>query len=197
MEVVMDRESLVLNYDEYHVQWYANGSRKGKKDKRVIDMCLFPVDSYLGKAGEYEVMYLSGEGETLDEYHTFDWNEACDAYARMVRAYCPQSWKNLIEALNLAKAVAESVCCHDGGACNFDSPALHIPEGMTYQQVLACCNAANVTCYGWKPSKKSEKLAVIGCVGVGQAGRRTEGAEAACKFLNDYGYTCGMYYEMD
>lgn len=197
MTNAVKHEDLVINYDEYHVEWYVNGSKKGKKNKRIIDMCLFPVDSCFGKAGEYEVMYMTGECETLDEYHTFDWHEACEAYARMVRAYCPESWKSLIEALKLAKAIAESVSCYDGGTCNFDSPALHIPEGMTYQQVVACCKAAGVSCFDWKPFKKGEKLAVIGCVGSGQANRRTEGAEAACKFLNDYGYQCSMYYQMD
>lgn len=197
MTNAVKHEDLVINYDEYHVEWYVNGSKKGKKNKRIIDMCLFPVDSCFGKAGEYEVMYMTGECETLDECHTFDWNEACGAYARMVRTYCPQSWKNLIEALKAAKTIAQAATGDDGGTCNFDSPALHIPEGMTYQQVVACCKAAGVSCFDWKPFKKGEKLAVIGCTGIGQGSRRTKGAEAACKFLNERGYTCGMYYQMD
>ena len=33
--------------------------------------------------------------------------------------------------------------------------------------------------------------------GIGQANRRTAGAEAACAFLQSKGYNCGMYYQMD
>lgn len=197
MTNAVEHEKLVINYDEYHAEWYVNGSKKGKKNKRVVDMCMFPVDSCYGKEGEYEVVFMSGEGETLDEYHTFDWNAARDAYARMVRTNCPESWKALIADLKDAKLIAQAATGDDGGTCNFDSPALHIPEGMTYQQVVACCKAADVSCFDWKPFKKGEKLAVIGCTGIGQGSRRTKGAEAACKFLNERGYTCGMYYQMD
>jgi hypothetical protein len=194
----LKHEDFVVNYPDYHVEWYVNGSKKGKKNKRIIDMCLFPVNSCLGKAGEYEVMYMTGECETLDEYHTFDWGEACGAYARMVRTYCPQSWKNLIESLKAAKTIAKAATCDDGGTCNFDSPALSIPEGMKYEHVKACCAAAGVRCFDWKPLGTGPKLAVLSsCAGNGQGNRRTKGAEAACKFLNERGYNCGMYYQMD
>lgn len=84
----VEHEGLVINYDEYHVEWYVNGSKRGKKNKRIIDLCLFPVDSFYGKAGEYEVAYMTGEGVVLDEYHTHNKSDACNAYTRMVRAYC-------------------------------------------------------------------------------------------------------------
>ena len=197
MTNAVKHEDLVINYDEYHVEWYVNGSKKGKKNKRIIDMCLFPVDSCYGKAGEYEVVFMTGEGETLGEYHTYDRIDAHSAYARMVRTNCPESWKNLIADLKAAKLIAQAATGDDGGTCNFDSPALHAPEGMTYEQVRACCKAAGVSCYDWKPFKKGEKLAVIGCAGIGQANRRTAGAEAACAFLQSKGYNCGMYYQMD
>ena len=196
MGTVMDRENLVVNYDEYHAQWYVNSSRKGKKNKRIVDMCKFLVDSCFGKAGEYEVVYMTGEGETLDEYHTFDWNEACGAYARMVRTYCPQSWKNLIEALKAAKTIAKAVDCDDGGTCNFDAPALHLPEGMSYEQVAACCAAADVHCFKWRVFKET-MVVLSSCSGDGQGNKRTEGAEKACRFLLSKGYECGVYYQMD
>ena len=31
MTNAVKHEDLVINYDEYHVEWYVNGSRKGKK----------------------------------------------------------------------------------------------------------------------------------------------------------------------
>lgn len=197
MTNAVERKDLVVNYEEYHVEWYINGSKRGKKNKRVVDVCLFPVNSCYGKAGEYEVVFMTGEGKTLDEYHTYDLGEAVKAYVRMVRTNCPESWKALIDDLKAAKLIAEAAMCDDGGSCNFDSPVLRAPEGMTYQQVQACCKVAGVSCYDWKPFKKGEKLAVIGCTGIGQANRRTEGAEAACAFLQSKGYKCGMHYQLD
>ena len=191
----LKHEDFVVNYPDYHVEWYV-GSKRGKKNKRVIDACRY-INAAIGPVETYEVMYLNGLGEELDSYQTKDWEQMREAYARMVRAYCPESWKALIADLKAAKLVAEAVTGNDGGTCNFDSPALHIPEGMTYQQVYACCKAAGVSCFDWKPFKKGEKLAVIGCTGIGQANRRTAGAEAACKYLESKGWQCGMYYQMD
>ena len=198
MTNAVEHEKLVINYDEYHVEWYVNGSKKGKKNKRIIDMCLFPVDSCFGKEGEYEVVFMTGEGETLDEYHTYGWNDACIAYGRMVRTNCPESWKALIADLKAAKEIAQAADGNDGGTCNFDSPALSIPEGMKYEHVKACCVAAGVRCFDWKPFKDHEKMVVLsGCASIGQANRRTKGAETACKYLESKGWKCGMYYQMD
>ena len=195
MTDIMNRESVVTTYEEYHATWYMSAN-KTKKNKRVIDMCQI-IEYTPGPAATYKITYSNGNGEALDSYQTKDWQDARSAYARMVRAYCPESWKALIVDLKAAKLVAESATGDDGGTCNFDSPALVIPEGMTYQQVAACCKAACVTCFDWRPFKKGEKLAVIGCAGIGQGNRRTAGAEAACKYLESKGWKCGMYYQMD
>ena len=195
--VELKHEDFVVNYPDYHVEWYVHGNRRGRKHKRIIDACRY-INASIGPVGTYEVMYLNGLGEELDSYQTKDWEQMQEAYARMVRAYCPDSWKALIAELKAAKAIAQAADGNDGGTCNFDSPALSIPEGMKYEHVKACCVAAGVRCFDWKPFKDHEKMVVLsGCAGVGQANRRTKGAEAACKYLESKGWKCGMYYQMD
>ena len=192
MEVVKNQGA--INLPDYHAVWYTS-ERHSKKSKRILDICRF-VGNVYGQNDQYEVAFLDGYGRELDCFRTFEYAEAVDAYARMVRAYCPESWKALIVALKAAKSVAKAAACDDGGTCNFDSPALHIPEEMSYEQVAACCAAADVHCFKWRWC--GETMAVLpSCSGNGQGNRRTEGAEQACKFLNEHGYNCGMYYQMD
>lgn len=186
----------VVTVPEFHVEFYPTGKR-GKKNKIVIDACRFVQCPWAGKDDEYELMVMHGDGTEIESIRTMDYSEVERSYARMVSAHCPDSWKNLIADLKSAKAIAQAADGNDGGTCNFDSPALSVPEGMKFDQVKACCAAAGVHCFSWKPLGTGPKLAVIGCHGVGQGNRRTEGAEAACKFLQSRGYDCGMYYQMD
>lgn len=187
----------VVNVPEFHVEFYPTGKR-GKKNKIVIDACRFVQCPWAGKDDEYEVMTMFGDGVEIESFRTMSYYEAEQHYARMVAEHCPESWKGLIEALKAAKAIAQAADGNDGGTCNFDSPALSIPEGMKYEHVKACCSAAGVRCFDWKPFKDHEKMAVLSsCAGNGQANRRTKGAEKACKFLQTNGYKCGMYYKMD
>lgn len=184
----------VINLPDYHAVWYTS-ERHSKKSKRIVDICQFVGDVY-GQNDQYEVMYMDGYGNVLDCFRTFEYSEAIYAYSRMVRSNAPDSWKSLIEALESAKEIARAVDCDDGGTCNFDAPSLHIPEGMSYEQVAACCAAAYVHCFKWRCC--GETMAVLSsCSGIGQGNRRTEGSEQACKFLNQRGYSCGMYYQMD
>ena len=195
---MMATETRIDHMEEYHVEWYVK-SRHTKKNKRIVDVCRFIGDSWAGKDDEFEVMFMDGEGTEIERFRTYDWAEMKKAYVRMVTENCPESWHKLIADLAEAKAIAQSVGGSDGGTCNFDSPALHVPEGMTYQQVAAaCCIAAGVNCFEWKPFKNSEKLVVLcSCAGNGQGERRTRGAESAQRFLQERGWNCGMYYQMD
>lgn len=183
---------------DFHVEFYQPGYKSGKKHKIVIDVCRFVQSPWAGKDDEYEVMTMFGDGVEIESFRTMSCYEAEQRYARMVAEHCPESWKNLIADLKSAKAIAQAADGNDGGTCNFDSPALSIPEGMKYEHVKACCAAAGVRCFDWKPLGTGPKLAVLSsCAGNGQGNRRTKGAEAACKFLNERGYNCGMYYQMD
>lgn len=190
-------EAGVIALEDYHVEWYVS-SRHTKKNKRIVDACQFVGDSWAGKDGWYEVVYMDGEGNVLDECRTKDYREMQHAFSLMFDDNCPKDWFLLTIWLGKAKRVALSVKGDDGGTCNFDAPALSIPNGMNCQQVKACCTSAGVSCFEWKPFKNSPKMIVLcGCSGPGQASLRTAGAEAACAFLRQRGYDCGMYYQMD
>lgn len=185
----------IIRIKEHHAEWYVN-SRHTKKNKRIVDACMLINPDGIG--GKYEIMFMDGEGQEFDCFQTHDWHEMQEAYSRMIRENCPESWKTLIADLEVAKAIAEAVSVHDGGTCNFDSPALTPPDGMKYEQVKACCAAVDVGCFDWKPFPKAPKMAVLsGCSGNGQGYRRTKGAEDACEYLKSKGYECGMYYQMD
>ena len=190
-------EAGVIALEDYHVEWYVS-TRHTKKNKRIVDVCRFIGEHWAGNDDEYEVMYMDGECTAIDSFRTYRWDKMRTSYIGMVKANCPESWHKLVSDLAEAKALAQSCECFDGGTCNFDSPALYIPDGMTYQQVAACCACAGVSCYDWKPSKHSPALVVLcSCAGIGQADRRTKGAESAQHFLQEHGWNCTMYYRMD
>lgn len=185
----------VRNIPEFHVEFYPTAKR-GKKNKIIIDACRFVQCPWAGKDDEYEVMTMYGDGTEIESVRTMDYSEVERSYARMVSAHCPESWKPLIEDLKAAKLIGNAADGEDGGTCNFDSPALLPPEGLTFVQAQACAAAAGIRSHKWTIAK--EKLLVLsGCAGFGQGNRRTRGAEAACKYLESKGYTCGMYYQMD
>ena len=170
---------------------------RGKKKRTVIDACRYTHKQDCDNE-VYEVATILGDGTEIEIYRTDNWLDMQDAYARMVRAYCPDEWKPLVSDLKKAKAIAEAVTGDDGGTCNMDSPAMEPPKGLTYDQFAGICKAAGINSYSWKPWAKAPKQAVLcGAVGIGQGYRRTKGAEAACAYLRERGYECGMYYQMD
>lgn len=187
--------NLTSDYLHTPVKGYHLECGRGKKKKTIVDACRF-----LAKDGSdeiFEVMALRGDGEELACVRTSDWLEMKRAYSRMVQDYMPAEWVQLMNTLATAKAVAEAVTGDDGGTCNNDSPAIDVPEGMTFKQLEGICNAAGVGCFAWRPFGKGPASAVIGAHGIGQGNRRTKGAEAACEYLKAHGIKCGMYYQMD
>lgn len=83
----------------------------------------------------------------------------------------------------------------DGGACNFDSPALSLPH-MTEKQVSACAKAAGTTVFVWR--LYSQRLWVFNVPVAGPQGNdRTRQAEAMTASLAAAGYDALTYSQMD
>ena len=96
----------------------------------------------------------------------------------------------------------------DGGACNFDSPALDFAAcGMTKESAKAVIEGVGLHCWEWKPFKnhrgsdgkivKLPTYLVISGFQSGQGCRHTHMAEAFCDSMNKQGYNTRMYYQMD
>lgn len=83
----------------------------------------------------------------------------------------------------------------DGGASNFDAPAVSLPR-MTEKQVKACAKAADTTVFAWRLFKR--RLWVFGVPVYGPQGNdRTRQAEAMTASLSAAGYDALTYSQMD
>ena len=103
------------------------------------------------------------------------------------------------ELLTLALLAAKSAASQhnnddDGGTCNFDTAFIRLPRWNRQQTIKAfenaglrtdVCNIFGGTAY-----------MVFGCY-TGQGNRRTNQAEAVRDALQDAGYECSIYYQMD
>ena len=102
---MMATETRIDHMEEYHVEWYVS-TRHTKKNKRIVDACQFVGDSWAGRDGWYEVVYMDGEGNVLDECRTKDYREMQDAFSRMFDDNCPKEWFLLTIWLGKAKRAA-------------------------------------------------------------------------------------------
>lgn len=183
--------SSIRHLDDLHAE-FGTGSKT-----IIVDVCQF-TDSTFGPAGRYEVFAMRRDGKELAEYTTMDYAEAVEKYRKFVRKVAPEKYRPLIQAIEQASEAADAIRDgDDGGTCNFDDPALKVPDGMTFQQVKACAMAAGINAIRWKPVKNGPIFAILSVKVHGQGNLRTEGAEAAHDVLNGLGYDCTMYYEMD
>ena len=101
----------------------------------------------------------------------------------------------LTSALITAKAAANQ---HnnddDGGTCNFDTAFIRLPRWNRQQTIKAFANAGLRTDV-WNIFGGSAYM-ILGCY-TGQANRRTNQAEAVRDALQNAGYECSIYYQMD
>ena len=111
----------------------------------------------------------------------------------------------------LKRAAVASVPClalHDGGTCNFDSPALDYAAcGMSREDAERVIKNVGLFCHDWQPFKshrgddgkivKAPTYLVISGFQSGQGNRHTKMAEAFCASLNKDGFESMMYYQMD
>ena len=80
----------------------------------------------------------------------------------------------------------------DGGACNFDSPALLLPRWQS-AKIEQACDEAGCGCFKWSLSGRW----VISFRLPGQADKRTAAAEAITKALTAMGYDALTYSALD
>lgn len=97
---------------------------------------------------------------------------------------------------------------HDGGTCNFDSPALDFSAcGMSKADAERAIKGVGLHCREWQPFKnrrgddgkivKAPTFLVISGFQSGQGNRHTHMAEAFCRSMNADGFETQMYYQMD
>ena len=167
------------------------------KTRLIVDACQLSDDLY-------EVITMRPRGEEVELVRVATEAEARAVYAQMVDRYAsvaeavPMSpaMLRLVAALkSAAEAGRAALTGEDGGACNFDSPALSLPQ-MTEKQVSACAKAAGTTVFVWR--LYSQRLWVFNVPVAGPQGNdRTRQAEAMTASLAAAGYDALTYSQMD
>lgn len=100
---------------------------------------------------------------------------------------------DLREMAKIGAAASDSVA--DGGAFNFDAPALSLPRWKT-ALVEQAAKEADCSCHDW--TLWGKKYFVFFPFGVnGNANKRSEAAEAMFKHLDDIGYDAFCYQALD
>ena len=167
------------------------------KTRLIVDACQLSDDLY-------EVITMRPRGEEVELVRVATEAEARTVYAQMVDRYAsvaeavPMSpaMLRLVAALkSAAEAGRAALTGEDGGACNFDSPALSLPH-MTEKQVSACAKAAGTTVFVWR--LYSQRLWVFNVPVAGPQGNdRTRQAEAMTASLATAGYNAITYSQLD
>ena len=167
------------------------------KSRLIVDACQLSADLY-------EVITMRPHGEEIELVRVATEGEARAVYAQMVDRYAsvaeavPMSpaMLRLVAALKAAADAGRAALTgEDGGACNFDSPALSLSH-MTEKQVSACAKAAGTTVFVWR--LYGQRLWVFKVPGSGPQGNdRTRQAEAMTASLAAAGYDALTYSQMD
>ena len=166
---------------------------KHKRLKITVDTCqLF---------GEYETMAMLPNGDDLACIRTADAQSATEAHISILRSYMAQELLRIVDAITEAQRVAQErhVGTEDGGTCNFDAPALFLPDLQPYE-VEAIATAAQCHVFQWETSKKRPhyRYFVFSTpYNSGQGNRNTRMAETMADVLRDLGYDSTVYYQID
>ena len=120
------------------------------KSRLIVDACQISADLY-------EVITMRPHGEEIELVRVATEEEARAVYAQMTDRYAhvaetamTPAMLRLVAALKAAADAGRAALTgEDGGACNFDSPALSLPH-MTEKQVSACAKAAGTTVFVWR-----------------------------------------------
>lgn len=170
---------------------------KGSAGARII------IDAPEERPGEFEVMAMRPNGTALDCNTVYSIEDAEAAYKSMYRVFVaqPQPLKGKYAALRdhirASLAIgrqAEREEAEDGGTCNFDSPAIHLPR-WNKTLVEQAAKEAGSGVFSW--DGYSGKCYVIRPDTRAQGSARTRNAEAMEKALSAFGYDTVMYYQMD
>lgn len=186
--------------DYYKIPVHVEGCRTeygSGKHRLIIDACQLADDLY-------EVIAMRPDGEAVELVRVATESEARAVYAQMADRYAssaetvPMSpaMLRLVTALkSAAEAGRAALTGEDGGASNFDAPAVSLPR-MTEKQVKACAKAADTTVFAWRLFK--QRLWVFGVPVYGPQGNdRTRQAEAMTASLAAAGYDALTYSQMD
>lgn len=167
---------------------------KGKK--LIIDL------ADLG--GEYETIAMRPDGTDLDMSRFKVFEDAVDHYNKLVERYSESAEKPLTGRYaklrdDLKKALAIGVQAEkenpeDGGTCNFDAVAIHLPRWRV-ALVEQAAKEAGTRCFDWK--LYGHKHIVFAPDTNAQANARSRNAEAMENALRDMGYTVMSYAQMD
>lgn len=156
--------------------------------------------------GKYEVMAMNARTHMDFACERVDTLEQAEKeYAAMVDRYALSEGENppltgkyaklrddYAEARKIGEQAAHGE--DDGGTCNFDSTALHLPR-WNEKLVEQAAKEAGGNCFALK--SYGGKRFVFSTPNVGQANRNTKAAEAMTKFLELRGYSATTYYQMD
>lgn len=167
------------------------------KNRLVIDACQLDDETY-------EIITMRPHGEEIELVRVASEGEARAVYAQMVDRYAhiaeavpmTPAMLHLVAALKAAaEAGRAAVTGEDGGACNFDSPAVALHR-MTEKQVNACAKAAGTTVFPWR--LYGQRLWVFNVPIAGPQGNdRTRQAEAMTASLVAAGYDAITYSQLD
>lgn len=166
------------------------------KTRLIVDACQISADLY-------EVITMRPHGEEIELVRVATEEEARAVYAQMADRYAhvaetamTPAMLRLVAALKAAADAGRAALTgEDGGASNFDAPAVSLPR-MTEKQVKACAKAADTTVFAWRLFKR--RLWVFGVPVYGPQGNdRTRQAEAMTASLAAAGYDALTYSQMD
>lgn len=179
-----------IKREEYTYQW-----------RRVI------LDACELSPGHYEVMLLArSTGDDIASATAYSEAEALAAFDRIREAHRPDQeqpapltgkYAKLRDDLRAALAVgraAEEAAPSDGGASNFDSPALRLPR-WSRAKVEQAAREAGSSCFIW--DLYGSKRYVFRPYTRAQGIARSLNAEAATDELRRLGYEAFSYCQMD
>lgn len=158
-----------------------------------------------------EVMLMSNGGGTEYACETVDTEaEALEAFDRIRAAHIPDNerpqpsapaplsgkYAKLRDDLKAVHKIGLSAAdkVEDGGTCNHDAPALHLP---LWKRALVeqACEEAGGGCFFWRCF--GANMCVVCLPTPGQAYKQETAAEAMTKALSDLGYDALCYQAMD
>ena len=185
----------------YHSRYHETRYLDGKKV--IVDLAerdyTFNAPKLNTVYPKYELMVMYPDGEEIESMTTNDFTEATSAYQDALKRYSKSDLKgkyaklrdDLIVALNAAK---EADTGDDGGTCNHDAPSIKLPRWIE-SKVIQAAEEAGTSCFKWELYGGARY--VFNPKSSGQANRRCRASEAMEKALQEAGYECVMYCQMD
>lgn len=166
------------------------------------------IDAAEMQPGKFEIMTMYPNGKEIECETVYTLQGAEAVYSRMLQQYTtkpePEAPKpltgkyaklrdDLREALRIGRA-AEEADPDDGGTCNFDSAAIHLPR-WNARLIEQAAAEAGTHCFDW--TLWGSKSWVFSPDTRGQANARSRNAEAMTQYLKSVGYDAIDYCQAD